>query len=127
MLLTNPLLILDIGFQLSFAATAGLLYLEPRMQVLKSQILKFSNEGVWKAVETYLFPTLAATLATLPIILYHFGRVSWISPIVNTLVLPVVPLIMGVSAGVLVGGQVMAWLAYVPLAYVVWVIRWFGS
>lgn len=122
MLLINPLMILDIGFQLSFVATAGLLYLEPLL-------IKFPTN---KFLANYLYPTLAASIATLPVIWWHFGRVSWISPLVNILVLPVVPLIMGMSALVLLGapllasGGVIAWLAYVPLWYIVWVIRLFG-
>lgn len=116
MLLYNPLYIVDIGFQLSAVATAGLLYLEPWMKRLPQ--IKFLSE--------YLYPTLAATIATLPVILYHFGRVSWISPLVNILVLPVVPLIMGMTSGILIFGQVVAWLAYPILAYMVWVIRLFG-
>ncbi len=116
MLLVNPLLIFDIGFQLSFVATAGLLYLEPLFKKLPTN----------KFLANYLYPTLAASIATLPVIWWHFGRVSWISPLVNILVLPVVPLIMGMSALTLLGGQFVAWLAYVPLAYVVWVIKLFG-
>lgn len=115
MLLTDPLLILDVGFQLSVAATAGLLYLLPYISNSRSLILR-----------EYLYPTLAATVATAPIIWWHFGRLSLISPVVNLLVLPAIPLIMGLSAITLVEGQIIAWLAYVPLAYVVWVIRLFG-
>ena len=134
MLLINPLMILDIGFQLSFVATAGILYLEPWIKRLHSRSVGALHSGsVWdqsglhKFLANYLYPTLAATIATLPIIWWHFGRVSWISPLVNILVLPIVPLIMGMGALTLVGGQVVAWLAYVPLAYMVWVIQTIGK
>ena len=127
MLLFNPLYIVDVGFQLSVAATAGLLYIEPWMRNIKSKILKFSNEWVDGVLQDDLYPTLAATVATMPIILWHFGRLALISPLVNMLVLPVVPLIMLLSALTLVGGQVLAWIAYVPLWWVVGVIRWFGQ
>jgi competence protein ComEC len=116
MLLINPLLLLDIGFQLSVGATGGLLYLAPLMK-------KFPQHHFLKE---YLYPTLAATVATLPIILYHFGRVSWISPMVNMLVLPVVPLIMLLSAITLVFKPV-AYLLYVPLWVMVYVIKIFGN
>lgn len=131
MLLINPLMLVDIGFQLSVAATAGLLYLGAIIQNLDTRLQ--IPVGIKTFLSNYLYPTLAATLATMPVILWHFGRVSWISPGVNMLVLPVVPLIMGMSAGVIgLGvmsatlGQGMAWFLYVPLAYLVWVIRWFG-
>lgn len=125
MLLINPLRLIDVGFQLSFMATAGILYLEPWIKRVGLKVSFLAD---------YLYPTLAATVATLPVIWWHFGRVSWISPLVNMLVLPLVPLIMGMTAGVIgVGlvlpglGQVMAWFTYVPLAAVVFIIRIFGS
>lgn len=133
MLLWNPLWIVDVGFQLSFMATAGILYLEPMIERLHSGSV-WEQVGLHKFLSDYLYPTLAATLATLPIIWWHFGRVSWISPLVNMLVLPLVPLIMGMTAGVIgVGlvqpflGQMFAWFTYVPLAGMVWVIRIFGQ
>lgn len=133
MMLSEPRMVADIGFQLSVAATAGLIYMGPRLQILKARILRFSNEGVEKFIEQYLFPTLAASLATAPIILWHFGRVSLISPLVNLLILPVVPLIMFLTAMVVILGSVAmslaylaGWVAYVPLAWVVWVVKLFG-
>jgi len=123
MLLLDPAMIFDIGFQLSFLATFGLLYLEPVFKKLPKQ--PFLAE--------YLYPTLAASIATLPVILYQFGRVSYISPLVNMLVLPVVPLIMGITAVVIgVGvilpgiGQIISWVLYPLLWYMVEVIRLFG-
>lgn len=129
MLIINPLMLVDIGFQLSVAATAGLLYLEPTVsgfvsKVYKKIIKSGDKNSIYQAyLANYLYPTLAATIATLPIIVWNFGRISWISPLVNMLILPVVPLIMGLTTLVLalgwipVIGQVAAWLLYVPLWY----------
>ena len=122
MLLIDPILIFDIGFQLSFVATAGLLYLEPLIE----NKFQFTIYNLQTFLKSYLYPTLAASIATLPVILWHFGRVSLISPLVNMLVLPTVPLIMGITALILVGGQFMAWLSYPLLAYVVYMIKLFG-
>ncbi|HBD02268.1 MAG: Competence protein ComEC [Microgenomates group bacterium GW2011_GWC1_46_16] len=123
MLLINPLLIADVGWQLSVSATAGLLYLEPKLHKVK----------VGLGAE-YIYPTVAASVATAPIIWWHFGRVAWISPIVNLLILPIVPLIM-LLAAVVVGagslsmrvGQVIGWILYVPLWWMVRVIEWWGN
>lgn len=123
MLLSNPLYIFDIGFQLSFMATAGLLYIEPLIP--KLQRTEPCNYGGAKFLSEYLYPTLMASVATMPIIWYHFGRVSWVSPLVNMLVLPIVPLIMLLSAWTLVIPPV-SYLLYVPLWWIVWVIRLFG-
>lgn len=124
MLLYNPLWILDIGFELSAAATIGLMYLGQLMSKWLPRQAFLSE---------YLYPTLAASLATLPVILYYFGRVSWISPLANILILPVVPLVMVVS-GLVIGlgmlslsyAQLVSWLCYVPLYYIVQVVRILG-
>lgn len=123
MLLFDPLLVFDVSFQLSLSATAGLLYLEPiipRWWTDKKGVIQIM-------LAEYLYPTLAATISTLPVILYHFGRVSYISPLVNILILPAVPLIMLLSAVAVLGGQLFAWIAYVPLAYVVYIIQLLGK
>lgn len=102
MLLVSPLILFDIGFQLSFTATAGILLLSP---ILKGKT------------------TLAAQIATLPILLANFGQVSWLSPLINALVLPTVPLIMSLGVLTVVAGQILAWLAWVPLTYFVKIIE----
>lgn len=121
MLLIDPSMIFDVSFQLSFMATFGLLFMEPMVKKLPQ--ISFLKE--------YLYPTLSATIFTLPVIWWHFGRVSYISPIVNMMVLPVVPLIMLETLVVLVVGivspgvaQIIAWVLYPLLWYVVEVITW---
>lgn len=119
MLMFKPTLIGDIGWQLSVAATVGILYVG---EILKSQIIKFSN---WKWIQDYFVPTLAATIATAPIIWWHFGRVSGIGVFVNLAILPVVPLVMLLSA-ITLFFLPMAYLLYVPLWWMVTLIRFFG-
>jgi len=129
MLLTQPLMFVDVGFQLSVAATVGLLYLEPWIR----ERLPLGTGRVKKYFKEYLTPTLAATISTMPVIWLTFGRVSLISPLPNMLVLPLVPMIMflstmtvGVGAMVPTLGQGVAWFLYVPLVVMVEVIRVFG-
>lgn len=130
MLLINPSLILDVGFQLSVAATWGLLYLEP---LIHQRLDKWVGKNwITNYLADYLYPTLAATVATLPIIYLTFGRVSLISPLANLLVLPLVPLIMLLTAICLslswvpyLGG-VASYILYVPLKIFVMVIKWLG-
>jgi len=131
MLITRPILLLNVGFQLSVSATAGLLYFEPWLKK-KIQSLELVK-GLGRYLEEYLYPTLAATLATAPIIYLTFGRISWVSPLVNMLVLPLVPMIMFLS-GMAVGvgslipelGQGVSYILYVPLELMVWLIGLFG-
>lgn len=120
MLMIKPALVRDVGFQLSVAATVGLLYVG---ETLKTQVLKFSN---WTWIQEYLVPTLSATIATAPVLWWHFGRVSLIGVVVNMLILPVVPLIMLLAALTVVVSPI-AYLLYVPLWWMVWVIKLFGG
>lgn len=109
LLLAQPTMIEDIGLQLSLAATAGLLVLGGPAETTVRRVTR--GRGPRWLSET-LGVSLAAQLSTLPLILFHFGRLSIISPLANVLVAPVVPLAMlGAFAGVLAG----VLLTFLPL------------
>lgn len=100
MLLANPLfLIYDVGFQLSFLAALGLIYLEP---VLK-----------WAKIPGIFATTLAAQIFTLPIMLFDFGNISLIAPITNLLVLISADAIMIFGFLSAIGGAVFYWLGWI--------------
>jgi competence protein ComEC len=87
MALFNPALLLyDAGFHLSFLSTLGVVYLA---QYLSMDWLTESL-GIREAFVL----TIAAQLATLPIVIFNFGRISLVSPLANLLVAPLVPLSM---------------------------------
>ncbi|MBI4437842.1 ComEC/Rec2 family competence protein [Candidatus Uhrbacteria bacterium] len=88
MLLIDPLVLSDVGFQLSFAATAGIIALTDRV----SERLSFIPDLF--ALRTSFAASLCAILVTLPIVLWQFGTVSLVAPFVNLLVLPLVPYAM---------------------------------
>ncbi|MFQ5614604.1 MAG: ComEC/Rec2 family competence protein, partial [Anaerolineae bacterium] len=131
----NPLTLWDAGFQLSFAATLGLILFVPSLEAWTSGQLSRSlgDSGLRLALSLLreaVLVTLAATLMTTPIIIYHFGRFSLIGLIANLLVVPVQPLVMILgglaTAGGLVWpplGQLLAWLVWPPLAWTVWVVE----
>jgi competence protein ComEC len=92
MVVINPrILYWDIGFQLSAAATAGILLGAPLLDTVPqtNSLLKFfvSQLGV----------TLCAILFTLPISLLHFGQLSLIAPIANLVIVPAIPLVMALG------------------------------
>jgi len=130
MLLINPwVLIWDAGFQLSFLATLGLVYLAPLIRRDGSPKATVSTVGLYEI----LISTLAAIIATLPLILYQFGRLSLVAPIVNVLILWIIPWLMlfgflsvMVSFAFFPLGQVLAWVAGAGLKYVIIVVEWFG-
>ena len=99
MLLQNPLLLFyDIGFQLSFLAVLGIITLEPILRhFLKFIFKKFSKNDLKENFDNILMmltATLSAQIFTMPIIIYNFGNISLVSPIVNILILPIVPYLM---------------------------------
>ena len=120
MLIVNPkILFWDVGFQLSFMATLGLVYLSG---FLEKHLSWLTNKfGLRESLST----TLSATLATAPLIIFQFGRFSLISLLANLLVLPVIPLIMLLGFILLVVswlsvkfGLIFGWLVWPLLTYV---------
>lgn len=123
MLAINPfLLFYDVGFQLSFLATWGMITLSRPVSWLFRKIKLRIPEAF--GLRESLTATLAAQIATLPLITYQFGQISLIAPLANLLILPVVPLIMllgflAVLAGLisLSLSQILFWLGYPLLWY----------
>lgn len=87
----------DIGFQLSVAATAGLLFIPPFITE------KFSRT---KIIPDVIMQTIAATVATAPILLWHFKTVSLLGLFTNVVVAVPVVQIMGIAVGRLVTSAV---------------------
>lgn len=81
-LLNDPLALLDPGFQLSFAGTGGILMLRRRILPLVERALpRLIGEGI--AV------SIAATIATAPITVIHFGQFAPIGIIANLAAIPI--------------------------------------
>ena len=80
LLLPNPAILFDVGFQLSFAAVAGIVYLYPFFSRIFSRLPK--------AVAISLVLTTSAQLAVIPILAHHFFRFSIISFLSNLIVVP---------------------------------------
>ena len=111
MLAVNPLLLTsDVGFQLSFLAAMGIIYLSKTLERWLKFIPEFLN---WRSI---LVMTFSAYIFTLPILIYNFGRISLIGPIVNILILPAVPLIM--ISGFIFTLLGMAWSS------LAWILSW---
>jgi len=131
----NPLALWDVGFQLSFLATLGLiLYVEPMQHGLAKVLERFvTAEAAQKAIgmiSDSLLVTIAAQIATTPIIAYHFKRFSPVSLPANLLIGPVqAPLMVLGGLGVLLAmvwwplGQVLAWGSWLFLTYTLAIVR----
>ena len=139
MMLINPHLPWDVGFQLSAMATLGLALLMPPLRARLTLWLnaRFGEEfsarfSTW--IGDYLLVTLVAQLSVLPLLLYHFRSFSWVFLIANPLILPVQPLVMilgmlAMTVGLvsLSLGRLLAWIAWPFAAYTNRMVFWLAS
>jgi len=92
MTLLNPFTLWDLGFQLSFAATLGLiLYVPPVHEWLDKRLVWWPSPAFstgWKLLSESIIVTLAAQLWVLPIILHNFRQFSVVSLLSNALIVP---------------------------------------
>jgi competence protein ComEC len=138
MALINPLVLWDVSFQLSFFATLGLiLYSEPFSNFTNriiERLIKEDTSTIARIINENVVLTFAAQLTTIPIMAYHFKRISLISFIANPFILPVQPPVMIVSGlAVIVSliiyplGQLIAWIAWPFSAYSIRVVELFDQ
>lgn len=151
MTLINPLILWDVGFQLSSTATVGLILFGPSLtdkaECLWSRIVhtfRPNRQPSEHSQSAFLIPhslrdllrdalimTIAASLITQPLILYYFGRLS-LNPLTNLLIAPVQPFIMlWGSIGLLIGwiglpvfAQLILYIPYASLWWTVAIVRW---
>ncbi len=134
----EPQVVHNVSFQLSFAATLGLITMTPALNGFFEQLV-----SRWRAISD--FPatrplvdvttiTVAATAFTLPIIAINFQRVSLAAPFANLFTVPAFVAVAATSAltaivGIALPGHAgfMAWLAWLPAAYMIGVIRLFAA
>lgn len=108
--LWNPFLLFsDASLQFSVLAVLGLVYIVPLLE--KYVPLPLQIPQIFREV---LYATLAAQIATLPLMLVMFEQVSLISPLANLIVAPLTTLSM--IFGFAVAFPLVGWFA-VPLAY----------
>ncbi len=119
MVLQNPrILYWDVGFQLSVAATLGIVW---GMDIVARVAERFPRGAPLLQAAGV---TVCALLATTPIALWHFGQLSTVAVLANVLVLPAVELVMmlGVLALLPLVGGGFAYVAGLVLAWMRWVI-----
>jgi len=119
LLLFNPkLLIFDVGFQLSFLAIAGiLLFFEKIQKWLEIFISNFK-------IRSIVAITLSAQILTLPLVFYYFGVISFISPISNLLILPILPFVLVGGILLIIFGLIYGQLAFVFGWFLIWFLKY---
>ena len=108
----------DIGFQLSFAATIGLIYATPLIKRYFEKLPSFFNFR-----ETFVM-TLSAQFFVLPLLLYYFKNLSLVSLPANIIVLPIIPFAMLLGALTGVAGLILPFLGRL-IGYFAWLVSAF--
>lgn len=106
-LLTDPMAVYSIGFQLSFLAMVGLMvFSKPFEQLIESR-----NKPV-RYIWSMMAATLAAQLTTLPLTLYYFHQFPTWFLLVN-------PLVIAISALLLPAAFLLLAISWLPVGFVV--------
>lgn len=126
----NPFLLWSLAFQLSFVTTLGMAALAP----VTESWLPHRRGALWDALREALGATVAAEIASAPLVVAAFNHLSLASLPVHAVVMPLLPLAIGLSALTAalgsvapVVGNAVGLLAWFPLAAIVAVVRWAGS
>lgn len=124
MIIQNPFALRDdVGFQLSFLAFSGIIYISPLIKkVFENK--KLQNTPQW--LSSSLSETFGAQITVLPILIVTFGRVSIISPLANILIVWIIaPAMFLVFLTGLLGlilyplAKIIAVFAWLPLSYII--------
>jgi len=149
MLLANPFLLFEVGFQLSVVATAGLIFVGPRVKGWIEGALQKFQQGqtlptarsdpalagrILNFFKNDFVETVSAQIAVLPILLSTFGQFNLLSIVPNVLIGFLVPGLMRYGLLYLLIAFVVFPLArlagfflWVPLSYMVEIIKLFGK
>ena len=133
----DPSILKDLSFQLSFAAMTGIAALStfsppwgnPMPTDAYGAGLWWHRPVQWCAAAIAV--SLAATLATLPLVAFNFHQVPTLGIPATILALPAMPPLLVLSLIAAVGsaihpelGQVLGWLAWVPLEYLIRLVHY---
>ncbi|MBL0329314.1 MAG: ComEC family competence protein [Bacteroidetes bacterium] len=118
LLLINPYLLMEVGFQLSYLAVIGIVYIQPKIY----EWFTFDNwllDQIWMITAV----SMAAQLATFPLGLHYFHQFPNYFFISNLIVIPLSTLILYVGIAVFVFSEISVVVNYLAMAFA-WLI-WF--
>lgn len=136
-LLFNPYSIANVGLQLSFGASLGIILVTNRIfsslygRVKKTRLCKGRiGKAVFEFVISNFSVTVGASVFTIPLVAVHFGYASLIAPVTNLAVLWAVSLAFGFSAVACILGFIFtpigaaaAYMASIPSEYFMIVVQ----
>ena len=136
----DPAILRDLSFQLSFAAVAGIALLAPPLTEWFQEKLGLTHErrgfvhSVARGALLSAVVSVAATLATLPLVAFHFHQLPTLGIPATVLALPALPPIL-LASGLTVAadvihpalGQAIGWIAYAPITYLTALVQGFAG
>jgi competence protein ComEC len=117
----DPFVLWDVGFQLSFLGTLGIVILTPYIEKLLYPIARVPAGSL---IVELTAVTLAAQVATWPIIAIVFHNVSLIAPITNILTVPLLGLLIMLGLAIGVTGFVFHPLSLL-CGWITWPFLWY--
>ncbi len=124
LLLYNPFMLFDIGFQLSYAATLSIILFYKSMKEF------FTEKHIPGFVSDILAVTISAQIGVVPITAYYFNKISIISIVSNLLVVPIVEVVTVLGFCMAILGrisiylsQIVGYLNYLLLSFILFVTK----
>ena len=128
LLLWQPGYLFDVGFQLSYVAVFGIIYLYPYLK-------NWVKSRYWLVTQAWQLTavSIAATIFTCPIVLYNFGQFPLSFLISNLVAVPVSTFIIYTGLAALIFFRVhflavcLGKVLYLSLRFLKWSIEWIES
>ena len=133
----NPRILWDVSFKLSFASVIGIVLLYPYFHYLKRNAVgnnKAFIASIMNLIMDSLAITVAVIIATLPLLIYYFGYVSFMSipatlfillALPGAIILTLLTAIFGLFAPTL--SWVLSWIDWLFLSYIAKIAEVFGG
>ncbi|MEK7464248.1 MAG: ComEC/Rec2 family competence protein [Patescibacteria group bacterium] len=131
MVIINPkILVFDVGFQLSFLALLGIVYLKPALQ----GFFRMGSGSGFLSWKENLMTTASAQLMVAPLLISSFSSFSLTSLLANVVILEAIPITMGIGFMVAVSSfisyyvsLIFGWVALILLRFEILAIKFFAS
>lgn len=99
LLLVQPLFLFDVGFQLSYLAVFGIVWIQPKLYKIYAPTYQIENK-IWQLITV----SIAAQIGVLPLSLYYFHQFPGLFMLSNLIIIPCL-------GTILIGGIVMIFMA----------------
>ncbi len=124
----EPLLVYDAGFQLTALATLGLpLFVPPLQRALLARLRGLARVPAVAVAVELVAVTLAAQLATLPVLALSFHVVSLVAPLANLVTVPLLAPLMALGGALALATLLPAGLGgalVLALTWITWPLLW---